>query len=39
MLARGAARHGLTWYYARPPVVGLDFEMDVRCVAVERHLA
>ncbi len=36
---RGAAPGGLTWYYARPPVEGLDFEMDVRGVAVERVLA
>jgi len=27
--ARGAARHGLTWHFCRPPVIGLDFEMDV----------
>ena len=33
---RGAAMAGLTWYYARPPVVGLDYEMDVRCVPTER---
>ncbi len=35
---RGAASSGLTWYYARPPVKGLDFEMDVRGVPVERLL-
>jgi hypothetical protein len=23
------------WYYARPPVVGLEFEMDVRGAARE----
>ncbi len=34
--ARGAARHGLTWHYNRPPVDGLDYEMDCRDVAVER---
>jgi hypothetical protein len=34
---RGAARHGLTWYLARPPVVGLDYEMDCRSVPVERR--
>jgi hypothetical protein len=28
--ARGAAAGGLAWHFARPPVVGLDFEMDVR---------
>ncbi|MSP84194.1 MAG: hypothetical protein EXQ94_15135 [Alphaproteobacteria bacterium] len=32
---RGAMAAGLTWTYARPPVVGLDFEMDVRGVARE----
>ena len=26
---------GLTWHYARPPVQGLDYEMDVRGVARE----
>ena len=36
IVARGAAPAGLTWYYARPPVVGLDYEMDVRGLAVER---
>lgn len=34
--ARGAAPGGLTWYYARPPVEGLDYEMDVRGVMFER---
>ena len=33
--ARGAAEGGLVWYYARPPVVGLEFEMDVRGAARE----
>ena len=36
IVARGAARSGLTWYYARPPVVGLEYEMDVRGLPVER---
>lgn len=30
-----AARHGVRWYYARPPVAGLEFEMDVRGVRQE----
>ena len=38
IIARGAAPAGLTWYYARPPVEGLDYEMDVRRVPVERVL-
>lgn len=32
---RGAARHGLTWHLARPPVQGLDYEMDCRSVSLE----
>lgn len=31
----GATAHGLTWHFARPPVVGLDYEMDVRGIARE----
>lgn len=38
IVARGAVPGGLTWHYARPPIVGLDFEMDVRSVPVERLL-
>ena len=33
--ARGALRGGLVWYYARPPVIGLEYEMDVRGAARE----
>lgn len=36
LVRRGAARHGLTWHFARPPVVGLDYEMDCRGITVER---
>jgi hypothetical protein len=35
IVRRGAAPGGLTWHFARPPVIGLDFEMDVRGVARE----
>jgi len=38
IMTRGAAPGGLTWYYARPPVEGLDYEMDVRGVPVERAI-
>jgi hypothetical protein len=31
----GAMRSGLTWHYARPPVVDLEFEMDCRRVMTE----
>ena len=33
---RGAFRNGLTWHFDRPPVVGLDYEMDCRRVHRER---
>ncbi|MBL4719591.1 MAG: hypothetical protein JKY20_00455, partial [Alphaproteobacteria bacterium] len=36
IVRRGAAGAGLTWYYARPPVIGLEYEMDVRGTPVER---
>jgi hypothetical protein len=34
ILARAgtAARHGVRWHFARPPIEGLEFEMDVRGV-------
>jgi len=35
IVARGAAAGGLTWHLARPPVQGLEFEMDVRAPARE----
>lgn len=39
IVTRDAAPGGLTWYYARPPVEGLDYEMDVRGVPIERVLS
>ncbi len=38
IVRRGAAQHGLTWHLARPPVVGLDYEMDCRGVPVEHRI-
>ena len=35
LLARGAAARGLAWHFARPPIVGLEYEMDVRAVREE----
>ena len=35
IVRRGAARAGLTWHFARPPVVGLEYEMDCRGVRHE----
>jgi hypothetical protein len=34
-----AARHGVRWHYARPPIIGIDFEMDIRGVRQEMTLA
>jgi hypothetical protein len=36
LAARGACAGGLEWHYARPPIIGLDYEMDVRGAARER---
>lgn len=36
IVRRGAARHGLTWHFNRPPVDILDYEMDVRGIYEER---
>ena len=38
IVSRGAAASGLTWVYARPPVVGLEYEMDTRGVYREHVL-
>jgi len=38
IVRRGAAEHGLTWHFARPPVLGLDYEMDCRSVPVEHRV-
>ncbi|MEO8133276.1 MAG: hypothetical protein ABI831_04805 [Betaproteobacteria bacterium] len=35
LAARGAAEGGVVWNYMRPPVVDLEFEMDVRGAARE----
>lgn len=33
-----AAQYGVTWYYARPPVVGFDIEIDIRGIRHEIRL-
>jgi hypothetical protein len=38
IVRREAAEGGLTWFFCRPPVVDLDFEMDCRAVGEERIL-
>lgn len=35
LVQRGAARSGLTWHFARPPVIDLEYEMDCRRVRCE----
>jgi len=35
----GNAHHGMTWHYSRPPIQGIEFEMDVRGCAREVVLA
>ena len=32
-------KSALTWHYCRPPIEGLDYEMDLRGVSVERVLS
>jgi len=36
IIARAGNAAGLTWHYCRPPIEGLEYEMDVRRVSVER---
>ena len=38
IVSRGAARVGLTWHFCRPPVRGLEYEMDCRGVAIEHFV-
>jgi hypothetical protein len=35
LVRRGATRSGLTWHFARPPVIDLEYEMDCRRVTRE----
>ena len=35
IVRRGAARAGLVWHFARPPVIDLEYEMDCRRVLCE----
>ena len=35
LVRRGAARSGLNWHFARPPVIDLEYEMDCRRVVRE----
>ena len=35
LVRANAARSGMTWYFARPPVIDLEFEVDCRRVMRE----
>ena len=35
LVRHGALRSGLTWHFARPPVIDLEYEMDCRRVLRE----
>ncbi len=36
--AGNAARYGVNWYHARPPVAGIEFEMDLHGLRIEGRL-
>jgi len=38
IVRRGAASAGLTWHFCRPPVQGLEYEMDCRGTAIEHFM-
>jgi hypothetical protein len=38
LVRRGTARAGFTWHYCRPPVAGLEYEMDCRAITHEQVL-
>jgi hypothetical protein len=38
LVRRGAASHGITWQFCRPPIIGLEFEMDCRGIESEHML-
>jgi hypothetical protein len=35
---RPAAAHGVRWFYSRPPIIGIEYEMDLRGVRTELRL-
>jgi hypothetical protein len=35
ILQRGAPSLGIEWHFCRPPIVGLDWEMDCRGIPTE----
>jgi hypothetical protein len=37
--AAPAGAHGIRWYFSRPPIVGIEFEMDLRGVRTELRIS
>lgn len=38
LVRRGAANRGFIWHFCRPPIIGLEFEMDCRGIETELML-
>jgi len=38
LVRRGAANRGFSWHFCRPPIIGLEFEMDCRGIETEHML-
>ena len=36
--AGAAGTHGIRWFYSRPPIVGIEYEMDLRGVGTELRI-
>ena len=36
--AKAASQHGVRWYFSRPPIVGIEYEMDLRGVRTELRI-
>jgi hypothetical protein len=36
--AGAAAVHGVRWFHSRPPIIGIEFEMDLRSVRTELRI-
>jgi hypothetical protein len=36
--AKPAGAHGVRWFYSRPPIVGIEYEMDLRGVRTELRI-
>jgi hypothetical protein len=34
-IMKPATTHGIRWFYGRPPIIGLEFEMDMRGIRRE----